>query len=267
MTMIVGATVINLKDLVGWAETQFSVLTAAIVNSGDTLISEPVQSSAPGALLVLPFMVAGFLHLYLWARRYLPREWRDADDELYAKKVEELAERQEQQEQKLDQIKSKLFAVDPNLLKPFQDTARRLNVDQTIIDEVVTRYRNAKNWSDDPIKGFGSSVAEGFQLSASVVATGDEQYPYNVSIGVSRTDQQSFSAAIVLLYHNSFDNPVEVEGHFQGAKYAGNIWATEGFTLGALVVVDESHQTIRLALDLDSLANLPAGFKSSENEE
>lgn len=263
MTMIVGATVVNLKDLTSWAHVQFESLTKAIVYSGTSSIpTDSVSSAAPGALVVLPFVVGGFLSLYLWARRYLPREWRNADEELYAKKVDALVEAQKVHEQQITKLETVTYRVDATLLKRFQESMARFGADSSVIDDVVARYRIANAYQEDPMKGFGKAESDEFKMSVQIREEKDNtDDPFSVDIAIERVDGQQFGAVVAMLYHNSFDTPIEF-APYVGERYSDQLWCEEPFTIGAVVVLDGSHKTIRLAVDLEKVSDAPANFKS-----
>ena len=266
MTMIIGATVINLKNLAEWLSERFKSLGDSIISTGVASgHGSSADSIAAGALLVLPFMVAGFLCMYLWARRYLPRAWREADDDLYrslAKKTEKLdkvAEHiravQEEQTRQIDELK---YAVNPSVLKRFQETMTRFGADSTAVEDVMGRYRKASSWADEPLKGLGPAISNGFHLSATVSRETDGVNPFRVDIRISRVDNIEFSAAIAMLYHNSYDNPIEITV-YQGPAFLDSTWIEDAYTIGAMVVTEKGGTTL-LSLDLEALPNLPEGF-------
>jgi hypothetical protein len=222
-------------------------------------------------------MVFGFLYLYLWARRYLPREWQTADDEIYGKKVQELAQQQkkheeqiQKQEEVIGELQTKLYSVDATVLKRFQETALRLHANPADVDQAVARYRAASGWDDDPMKGFAAPQSGGLDMGARITKTGDPDNPFQVDLAIKRADGQPLNAAIFTLFHNSFDSPIDYEVVTDRAIYEDQIIITDGFTVGALVVLQEGNEvfrTVRLALNLEELPNLPEGFVRAPADE
>jgi hypothetical protein len=260
MTMIVGATVVSLKDLTAWAQTQFELLTKAIVYSGMTTIPADADvNSAPGALIVMPFAIGGFLSLYLWARRYLPGEWDNTEKELLDR-VEQVLETQKSHDKAISKLETVTYGVDATLLKRFEESMLRFEANRQVVDDVVKRYRGASAYSDDPLAGFGLTESDGFKISAKILEEKDKtENPFSVDLTIERLDGQPFRAVIAVLYHNSFDTPIEF-APFEGQQFTDTLWCEEPFTIGAVLVIEGTNQTVRLAIDL-AKAGGPPNFK------
>ena len=256
-TMIVGATLVNLQQLTSWSEERFRSLTAAIVRSDEMGFHavNQVMSATPGMLLVVPFMIGGFLHLYLWARRFLPREWRNAERDLDAE-VDKLTET-------MRRLKSVVYPVDSAKLDRYGEKLKTAGADSATVSDVLNRYKQAKEWSSEPLGGFGPSTADGFAITATVAReSSDELNPYRVSVGVARADGNKFTGSVVVLLHNTFDEPVIVAPVNDGPGYTHSFWCADAFAVGAIVVSGTANErkTTRLGIDLAKLPNVPDGF-------
>ena len=268
MTLIVGATLVNLLELVAWADAQFKAITAAIVYSAAPDFPDAVDVySTPGAVLVMPFVAAGFLHMYMWARKYLLPEWM-AQDKALQENLRMLEQQTTRQQEALERLKTSVYGVDPTYLTRQKELLERLHVSAELNEDVIARYEASTSWNDDPFLDFAPSENEGFRLSATV--TEDEvnkSNPYRVEISIARKDGQAFSASIVLLLHNSFRSPVIADPTFNGALFKQTITCADSFALGAIVVLDGTFKNIPLSLNLERLANLPEGFIATEENE
>lgn len=261
MTMIIGATLVNLQELVQWAEAHFRSITAAIVYSAQNDFPDPTDVYAtPGAVLVMPFMAAGFLHMYMWARKYLLPEWLALDKAL--RTVATLREAQKDQQTSIKRLEASQYSVDPTFLTRELQTFERLGVDEDTIGEIEERYNKAETWDDDPFIDFGPSEANGFRLNANVVKdAANKTNPYQVSITVERVDGMPFRGLVSLLLHNSYRAPIITDPLFDGPQYKQTIPSSASFWLGVVVVQEaEVLSTTRLGLDLSKLPNLPEGF-------
>ena len=249
-TMIVGATLVNLTNLITWSAARFASVTAAIVGTGATTASAPSMTAIPGALLVIPFAVAGFLHLYLWARSVLLVEWFDTERGL-AQRVTKIEQRQEE-----------FFTA--ALDKILRELGEK-NVDENLLEDIERRYKAAKTWNDEPIAGFAPQENDGFRLEASITERSRQSpNPFEVRLIVSRVDKKPFRAIVVFLLHHSFYAPVRWQP-VDGVEANLTISCSEEFFVGAMVVlpVPTGTKTVALALDLSAVPNIPPGFKAT----
>lgn len=239
MTLIVGATLVNLSELVEWAVNAFSGIGAAITRG----LADAPHSIVSGSLLFMPFTIGGFLHLYLWARRYLPGEWRAVEDELVGK-IDTV-------EKKIERMGSQLWAVGWNTLDYIATKLRKLGVDEGTLVDVRKRYAEADTWDADPFKEFGPISANGFRLSASLKSISGSSNPHKVTIALSREDEVLIEKEVVFLLHNTFANPVRIT-EAEGTRAICEINCSESFFVGA-IVPKEGAPSIRLSIDLASL--------------
>jgi hypothetical protein len=261
MTMIIGATLVNLQELVAWAESHFRSITATLVYSGEVgHFPDPIDIYAmPGAVLVMPFMAAGFLYMYMWARKYLLSEWLNLDKALNA--VVKLHENQKTQGKLIERLEAAQYGVDPTYLTRELQVLERFGVDEDAIGEIEERYKRSESWGDDPFEGFGPAEADGFRLSVAVAEDGSNKLnPYLLTITIDRADGAKFKGLVSILLHNSFRAPIVTDTTFNGVQFKQTVSSAEAFCLGAVVATEEPTRTTRLGLDLSKLPNLPPGF-------
>lgn len=252
-TMIVGATLVNIGTIIEWSTNRFASISRSI--SGDA-------SAVPGALLVLPFMIAGFLHLYLWARRYLLDDWTKANRlrsfvTLAVKTQVDAA------------VTSKVDPVAQNLRKSVNrvDMGRALalvGVDGATIAEVDARLRAATRWEDDPFEGFGPSEAESLKFEATVtdVRSQDLEGSFRITLAVSHLDEPHPDGEVHFLLHNTYDESM-LSSPLQDGKASVEIYGEEAFVCGAIVVLrpqGSPAREVRLALDLARIPGVPPDF-------
>jgi hypothetical protein len=244
MTMIVGATLVNLQQIMEWSGSQFQALADAI---------SPAQASVPqGALLVLPFAIAGFLHLYLWARRYLPKEWSDNES---LRRIEK----------QVSDFKTQLFQIRGAVLQTMAIRMKDAGVDETTIEDVKARLASAQSWTDDPYKGFAPEKADGFVLEATVRPNEDKlvEDRFIASFVVKRADGAPFTGTVFFLLHNTYPVPYLIRDVQGVGEARAEVPCEEGSFVGAVVATPgagEKRQTIKLAVDVAKVKDAPKGF-------
>lgn len=248
MTMIIGATLVSIRDLLVWANKFFKYLTLILSNPDSVAISGVADTSPmPGVLLVLPFAIAGFLHLFLWARAPLMHDWSDAD--------RRRAEEDEKRQSKIDSVVEKLekeglWSVKSEEILRVEEDLATIRVEESVIDDISRRYKESKSWDDEPMDRFGPAQANGFLLQATVKEKSGAN-PYAVTLKVSTQDGHSISGHVAFLLHNSFASPLRIEP-MNGAQCEHTFYCSEPFVVGVLVV-EEAQPTLamtRLGLDL-----------------
>ena len=276
MTMIIGATLVNLQALVKWAEENCRALTKVMEGSQSS------ASAVPGALVVVPFAIAGFLHLYLWSRRYLLDEWTQAEATAKLKervdsvsdKQQKIQESQNQLEEDLSRINTQLFKVARSTLLNLENALKSNGADDETVNDIIARFGQAAKWDDDPFANFGQLQSHGFSISAKLREIREESPadPYEVTLSVQRDNDVSFTGVVVFLFHHTFETPFAIANVNQRSSTTFTTVCAEPFVIGAVIIhtIDgEKPQkgTIRLALDLASLPNNPEGFGNNKASE
>jgi hypothetical protein len=265
MTIIVGAALVNIRDMISWGSEFSRQVTQAVQAESFT------NSGMPGALLILPFMIGGFLHLYLWARRYLLEEWAGVDQAIrkFTQEVKEVKEAvaQEVQEVKkaasqqlsevqsdVDRLKARIWPVGPASLQRISESLKAAKAPSAVIDDILKRYREADSWESEPFQQFAEPKAGPFELSATAKSIPGNRF--EVHLDLRRSDNAPAEYAVAWLLHNTFDEPVIVQSGVDKAR-GYDIWIDEDFIVAALVIEksDEGNGTSarKLALDLSSL--------------
>lgn len=255
MTMIVGATLVNLQAFVKWLGYRFSEIGASI---------SPEGQAVHGVLLVGPFAIAGFLHLYLWARRFLPAEWNDADKAF--ERLEQLEEKTKQLGQSLNLVQDEVFKVEGEKVQELARHLRSSGVDETVIGEIVRRIGLASKWEDDPYVGFAPNASDGFVLEARLSPKSedsDSDCPYVAELKVRREDNAAFSAFVAFLLHNSYDTPYLSKDVEKDIEARVGVESTEASVVAAVVVPKGKvpSKTIMLAVDMNELPGLPDNYR------
>ena len=200
--------------------------------------ADPSTASAmPGALLVLPFMIGGFLHLYLWARRYLLKEWIEADPAL-----QQVAQEVQEVKEDISRLKARVWPVGPAALQRITDSLKAEGVAHDIVEDILKRYREATEWDSEPFDQFARSMAGPFVLSAEGKKSQDR---FEVKLTVKRNDGGSSNYVVVFLLHNTYDDPMILKTSTE----AGNgfsVWMDEDFIVGALVIEKGKDGAVRM---------------------
>jgi hypothetical protein len=273
MTIIVGATLVNIGDMVTWGKRAFRLLTEvvqavppeqlAMAANASTKVQlvTTIANPVPGALLVLPFMVAGFLHLYLWARRYLLGEWSAAEREVRRMVTETVREAEKRVAEKVQEVDTDIatlkkqgsWPVEVEKLENLSNVLRSSGVSSDLVDDIIERYRRSDKWDSEPFADFAESSLEPFQLSAQARRS-ETRNRFAVRLSVKRTDGGSLDYGVYYLLHNSYDDPLVPA--IPGARAAEGhvVYCDEGYIVAALVVEkssDPAKPTVtKLALDL-----------------
>jgi hypothetical protein len=252
MSIIVGGALVNIRELSDWAMEIFRKLTIAIEGNQAQSCIGPIctESFIPGAVLVLPFVIGGFLHLYLWARRYLPGEWTAADED-FSKVVAQL----EGIETSVNRLGSQLWTVRDAVLGTMSRELGVLGVPSKAIDDISSRYRSATSWDSEPFEHFGNAREGDFELTATAKEVGGTN-PFEINCAVKPLREITNEYKVVFLLHNTFDEPIKI---VDGADAATGvvIWTSEDFIVGALVIEvsknDNPPKLTKLSLDLGIL--------------
>lgn len=250
-TMIVGLSLVHLQTIEDRA-TQMGVwLTRAI--SG----IESSMNGTPGAVLALGFSFSGFLLVYLWALRFLPSELRSS--------YTELAERLETVEKRSTQLLEKFKQQPYYILPEYAHTAleRKLtdfHVDPETSKDILSRYRQARTADDEPMRAFGQTTFDGYELSARV----SPEAPNLFRIEIELHAPEGSPAMVLWLLHNTFGPEVISPCPIEDGKAIYSTAANEAFWVGAVIPV-QGQPTIKLSFDLRQASGATPEFIGSSS--
>jgi hypothetical protein len=257
-TMIVGATLVNLQSILGQLRSSFGALGATVTGRDNWIV---------GSLLVSPFVVAGFLHSYLWARKYLPREWATP-----LGIIRTLGHKTVELQRALQQVKGQIYRVQSDTLRRLSGLLTGVGADDTLKMDVLKRLEDASGWDDEPFERFSTQQDAGFEIGATVTKIEQPDEPkgdeglFSAMVSVRRTDGTPFTATVVFLLHNSYRPPYEVREASNSTIVSIDITCNEPSWVAAIVAAATDGERIRpiakLAMDLGASGNNPAGFRA-----
>jgi hypothetical protein len=268
-TLIVGLGLVHLRDGIGYVKKTSGWVTAAIAGSPGI---EPSTNFAAGAAILIPYAIAGFFLVYLWAQRYMGREMAQADYE--SQLLEDVKDELEKKNEKaLDTVAK----VTEQMLNRLPDGARSMQtvrgaqdfvvpsatqelegVDHATAGDIARRYAAARAWEDEPMMSFGPEQAGGWRMEGLVRQVADGMRLYEVSLAVKPVSGSELKGEVVFLLHHTLPNPVR---RVQAVNSVATliVHCTGAFVAGAIVV----ESGTRLALDLAQLPNAPQDFKDN----
>jgi len=253
-TLIVGLGLVNLKEALEYAKRVSVWLTGAIVSPGGPA---PVANGSAGAAILVSYAIAGFFLVFLWARRYMPREMRAAEiDEIQnqleltraaATKIGEIA------------LTQGSAAATGTPWQGFGDLQALANqgFDPATIEELAKRYAGAHDYNDEPLANFGD--AEDTQthrrLEASLDAVVDNMV-WGAVLTVRSTDPaKSLKDKVAFLVHHTLPPIARVVTPTGGVA---TLTVPTGGTYVAGAIV--ANEKTRLAFDLSTVPGAPAAF-------
>lgn len=248
------------KIMVGVGLTQIYQIGPNLIRLGDYLApafdSHGIgETSAPiiGVIIVLYYLVVGFLSSYLWTRLHFSTmlaQNQDVIDEIQndlESKEQELARKEIELNEKeiaLTKTENEVKALTTSFSQPIL----ALKTKQT--DHIIELDTNKGKYGGKPENN-------GRILTATVETTSYDSELFTISLVVSSTDAKNMLTGDVTFYlrPNSID-PMEVVTPIDG-KANLNIIDAAAFTVG--VICDEGNTL--LELDLALIPNAPALFK------
>jgi len=272
-TLIVGLGLVHLSQAIEYMRKTSEWVTAAIAgNAGLT----PPTNFAAGAAILIPYTIAGFLLVYLWAQRYMGREMALAEQESqllqHMKEQAKVAAKEESARTRSDvaRISETLFNLGPLAADSMVSISQRIEdsaavstealagVDPAIVDDIVKRYASARAYMDEPIRGFGQAYADGIRFDADIRRLSQGIALFEVTLIVSATVAEELTEPVVFLLHHTLPNPVRrVQPQNNVAKLS--VLCAGSFFAGAVVVGTKT----KLALDLAALPEVPQDFRDN----
>lgn len=247
------------KIIVGVGLTQFYHVPPALMSLGTYLApgfdhhdkSKLAENIA--IVIVLYFLVIGFLCAYLWTRLYFSKMLAKNQNE-----IDNIQQELEAKEQELAQKADELSAKE----KQLQEKKNEVQAYNTSFSEQVTELKSKRTeseWNDDPHKSqFGGKAESNGRIVSALVtpATFDKEL-FTVSLEVKSTDpQKPLTGEVVFYLHPTFKRAVQNEQVINGVAKLSLI-SYGAFTVG----VECDGGATRLEIDLSELKDAPQLFK------
>jgi hypothetical protein len=244
----------------------------------------PEDNFAPGAIILLPYVVAGFLLMYLWAQRYMGREMLLADIESNTierakREMKQAVQREIKEERRttLNQVANMLPEaplpagrnavmsaspedVDSGVPEAVQALA---GVDPETRADIERRYAKDQSWHYEPFFAFGPQEIGGRRLEAKVFRYRGSKRFYRVSLTLQVPPAAPAPAgnpvAAIFLLHHTMAEPIRRVPIVDG-KAVLSVVCTGAFIAGAVVV---GEPQTKLSLDLSKLPGAPQDFRDN----
>ena len=264
------------KIIVGVGLTQFYQISTSLMNLGEYL--SPIFNSGNDGdktakiiaiVIVLYFLVLGFLCAYLWTRLYFSK--------MLAKSQSDVKQIQEELDNKKEELEYKQKELDEKRLelsekeKELKESQENLETKSNEVDGLSTSFRNAideikakpnitnNEINNDPNKGkFGGlAICNDRTIKPTVKETSFDSELFTISLEVfSSNSQNPLTGKVIFHLHPTFIDPIKEVEVINGIAKLSEI-AYAAFTVG--VECDEGKT--KLEVDLALLPDAPQLFK------
>ena len=283
-TLIVGLGLVHIRGAIAHARSVSGWVTSAI--AGEDAMGTQTNFTG-GAAILLPYMIAGFFLVYLWAQRYMGREMLLADIE--SNTIEEARqELKKENEQTKQEVKTEsrlalaeVMNMAGKMLNPEQadgagpsmiaisaedfltgtkESADALaGVDAETVADIRRRYAKDDDWFYDPMEGFGAPQSNGRCIEAEVARLAGSKRFFEISLSVRVDAGAPLASPVIFLLHHTFPDPIRRVTPVNGVAKL-KLLSIGSFVAGALVV---GEPATKLSLDLSKLRGVPQEFKDN----
>lgn len=243
----------HLQDMVHTAAVSINVSLSSALGTGKT----GIQLYSFSYALIILYFLAGACSGYLWTRIEFPKILKQKDDDLDLMKI--TAQR--------DELIKSLNNPENKAIESGTLAMSGTEVSQGPTAEMMKKILSLTpmgNVGDDMQKGRwgGISTLDNVTMRAEVT-NADIAGLFKVRIIVATVDGSALKTAVGIVLHDSFEPMLRVLDPGGANMVFLEVIAYEAFTVGALCNVESEQHYTRLELDLNELANIPAGFKWS----
>lgn len=258
-TLLIGASLANAPKIADWLSNSFTDLVFILMVPADPKYGGIALYNGIGVLIVVPFFIAGFLHLYLWTRRYIPLEWDYVEKRMQTILEDEIQPRIEKIDERIAEVNSKLAPLAERIKKlPITISNARLEqairalkqagVEDKTIEDCKTRWLSMEKFEANPFENFGNDNSQNYILETQKLVSNSNSPQQRVRLKV--IFQKSVVPKIVIyLLDVTFDSIVIVFSPNKGSQdVACDVDVLDDFVAAALIIDDDNpYKEIRLS--------------------